>query len=52
MRWVKLQNNYTDEPLFGLIDEDDKIRVTCGEDHPPLVKWVAEGNTPTESTPQ
>ena len=32
-----------------VVDDDDKIRVTCVEAHPELQEWIADGNTPEEA---
>jgi len=36
-----------DQPqILARIDDDDKCRLTCAEDHPEYLAWLAEGNTP------
>ena len=32
--------------IIARIDDDGKCRLTCTEEHPEYLKWVAEGNTP------
>jgi hypothetical protein len=32
--------------IYARIDEDGLCRVTCTEQHPEFIAWVAEGNTP------
>jgi hypothetical protein len=32
--------------LLARIDDDNICRVTCSEDNPEYLAWVAEGNTP------
>jgi hypothetical protein len=35
-----------DTQIYAKIDDDGLCRVTCTEDNPEYLKWVAEGNTP------
>jgi hypothetical protein len=35
-----------EQRILARIDDDDKCRVTCTEQNPDYLKWVAEGNTP------
>jgi len=32
--------------ILARIDDDNICRLTCSEDNPEYLKWVAEGNTP------
>ena len=32
--------------IYARIDDDGLCRVTCTEDNPNYLAWVAEGNTP------
>jgi hypothetical protein len=32
--------------IYARIDEDGLCRVTCTEDNPDYLAWVAQGNTP------
>jgi hypothetical protein len=32
--------------ILARIDDDGKYRLTCSEENPEYLKWVAEGNTP------
>ena len=36
-----------DEQIYARIDDDGLCRLTCTEQHPEYLAWVAEGNTPT-----
>jgi hypothetical protein len=33
--------------IYARIDEDNLCRVTCTEDNPEFLAWVAEGGVPT-----
>jgi len=33
--------------ILARIDDDNVCRLTCTEQNPEYLKWVAEGNTPT-----
>lgn len=44
MRWVKLPMTPEGTDLFGRIDDDGLMRVTCIAEHPEFVEWLAEGN--------
>ena len=35
--------------IYARIDNDGLMRVTCVEEHPEYLAWVAEGNTPEEA---
>ena len=35
-----------DTQTYARIDDDGLCRVTCTEDNPEFMAWVAEGNTP------
>ena len=32
--------------IYGRVDDDGLVRVTCLAEYPPLLEWLAEGNTP------
>ena len=32
--------------ILARIDDDGKCRLTCTEQHPEYLEWLAEGNTP------
>ena len=36
----------TSQQIYGRIDDDGVMRVTCTANHPPFQEWLAEGNTP------
>lgn len=46
MKWVVLPKEENSRQLYGRIDQDGLMRVTCVEDHPPFQEWLAEGNKP------
>jgi len=48
VKWAKLFNEYIDYQIFGRIDDDGTMRVTCSEKHPEFVAWLSEGNIPEE----
>lgn len=51
MKWVKLpMQNLEGADLFGRIDDDGLMRVTCIAKHPEFIAWLAEGNKPEEWT--
>ena len=51
MIWVILGETSNGETLYGRVDDDGKMRVTCLDDYPELANWVAEGNTPEPYEP-
>lgn len=51
MKWVILPSIYSEEIIFGRVDEDEIIRVTCCAEHPEYLEWLEEGNTPEEWNP-
>ena len=36
-----------EQQIYARIDDDDKCRLTCTEQHPEYLAWLSEGNTPT-----
>jgi hypothetical protein len=50
MKWVKIINTNVD--VFGRIDDDGLMRVTCSPEHSEFVAWLADGNTPEEWNPE
>lgn len=34
------------QQIFARIDDDGKCRLTCTEQHPEYLAWLAEGNEP------
>ena len=48
MRWIKYEV-IDGVQIYARVDDDNKIRVTCIEEHPELQEWIAEGNTPEEA---
>ncbi len=51
MRWVKSQI-IDGKQIYGRIDDDGLMRVTCVEEHPELRQWVAQGNIAEEYSPE
>lgn len=45
MRWVIVDDS-GDQTIYGRIDDDGLMRVTCIAEHPEFVAWLAEGNEP------
>ena len=41
-----LHTNIEGQTIYARIDDDGKCRLTCTEEHPEYLKWLAEGNTP------
>jgi len=46
MTWVSLGADFEGVEIYGRLDDDGLIRVTCIAEHPEFAVWVAEGNTP------
>lgn len=47
MRWVQLPATpVSDTTIYGRIDDDGLMRVTCVAEHPEFQAWLAEGNQP------
>ena len=46
MKWVSLPPSYSGEQVYGRVDDDGLIRVTCIAEHTEFQAWLAEGNTP------
>ena len=46
MTWVIVGESTSGETIYGRVDDDGLIRVTCIAEYPDLAAWVAEGNTP------
>ena len=46
MIYKLLYRNMDDIQIIARIDDDGKCCLTCTEEHPEYLKWVAEGNTP------
>lgn len=52
MKWVQLvQVNDDASEIFGRIDDDGLMRVTCIREHDELQEWLAAGNQPEPFTP-
>jgi hypothetical protein len=46
MIYKLLKTNEDGIKIYARIDDDGLCRVTCTEQNPEYLKWVAEGNTP------
>jgi len=47
MNYIKLSKASEDDvQIYARIDDDGKCRLTCVENHPEFIQWVAEGNEP------
>lgn len=44
MRWVIINTNLAGETIYGRIDDDGLMRVTCVAEHSEYLAWVAAGN--------
>jgi hypothetical protein len=44
MKWVIIDNS-GEQIIYGRLDDDGLIRVTCIAEHPEYQAWVEEGNT-------
>lgn len=51
MRWVILPKDENSSQIYGRVDDDGLMRVTCVEAHPEFQNWLAEGNTPEPWNP-
>jgi hypothetical protein len=51
MTWVTLGLNEQGVEIFGRLDDDGLIRVTCIAEHPEFAAWLAEGNSPEPWNP-
>lgn len=51
MTWVKMGKDVDGVEIYGRLDGDGLIRVTCGAEHPEFAEWLAEGNEPEVITP-
>jgi len=51
MTWVIVGKSMSGESIFGRLDDDGLIRITCSDEHPEYVAWVAEGNEPQPWNP-
>ncbi len=52
MKWVTLPLQENSPQIYGRIDDDGLMRVTCIEAHPEFQAWLAEGNTPELWNPE
>jgi hypothetical protein len=46
MIYKLINTNIDGVKIYARIDDDGKCRLTCTEEHPEYLKWLAEGNTP------
>jgi len=45
MRWVIVDDS-GEQMIYGSVDDDGLMRVTCVAEHPEFAEWVAAGNEP------
>ena len=45
MKWVIVDDSGS-ETIYGRIDDDGLMRVTCVAEHPEFAEWVAAGGIP------
>jgi len=50
MTWVIVSDS-GEQTIYGRIDDDGLMRVTCVAEHPEFVAWLAEGNEPDVIAP-
>jgi hypothetical protein len=47
MKWVQLPKTLETSPtIYGFINDEGLMTVTCVEEHQDFQDWLAEGNTP------
>lgn len=46
MKWVSLGENINGVDIFGRVDDDGLMRVTCIAEHPEFQEWLAAGGVP------
>lgn len=46
MTYKLLRTNQDGIKIYAKIDDNNLCRITCSEQDPDFIKWVAEGNTP------
>jgi hypothetical protein len=46
MIFKMLPKIFGSQQTYARIDDDGICRMTCSEEHPELLTWLAEGNTP------
>lgn len=52
MNYKTLNIEGEERQIYGRVDDDGVIRVTCTADHPPFQEWLAEGNEPLPADPE
>ena len=51
MTWVEIGKTINGDVLYGRIDDDGLMRVTCIAEHPEFAAWVAAGGVPEAIEP-
>ena len=52
MIYKLIHKTIDDVQIIARIDDDGKCRLTCTEEHPEYLKWLAEGNEPEPADEQ
>ena len=47
-----INSEATSRQIYGRVDDDGKIRLTCNANYPPFKEWLAEGNEPEPADQQ
>jgi hypothetical protein len=45
MKWIIVDDS-REQTIYGRVDDDGLMRVTCVAEHPEFAEWLAAGNEP------